>query len=241
MEIQEMGHIVAVASGRPLPGIRRIADELELEKYGGFVLAFNGGRIVDYRTKDVVYQACVDNDIAREIYDYVSSRDMGMVTYEGDTVITGTRFDDYMIMEAGLNFMELRSVENFKEYINFPINKCLLTAKPSLAEKVENELNARYSKYLTVFRSEPFFVEIMPKDVHKATSLEKLLKHLSMEVKDLIACGDGYNDLTMIEYAGVGVAMSNAQDTVKEHADYITGSNEDDGLVQVIDKFILNN
>ena len=60
-----------------------------------------------------------------------------------------------------------------------------------------------------------------------------------MDVKDLIACGDGYNDLTMIQYAGVGVAMSNAQDIVKQNADYVTLSNDDDGLVPVMDKFVL--
>lgn len=239
MEIQEMGHIVAIASGRPLPGIRRIAEELELGKYGGYVLAFNGGRIVDYKTGDVVYQACVDNKLAGEIYDYISGEAVGMVTYEGDTVITGCPFDDYMEMEARLNFMPLKHVDNFKEYINFPINKCLLTAEPDKAEQIEQELNRRYSNNLTVFRSEPFFVEIMPKNVHKATSLAKLLEHLDMKVENLIACGDGYNDLTMIEYAGVGVAMGNAQKVVKEHADYITLSNEEDGLVPVIDKFIL--
>ena len=85
-----------------------------------------------------------------------------------------------------------------------------------------------------------FFVEIMPKNVHKATSLEKLLKYLDMDVKDLIACGDGFNDLTMIDYAGVGVAMGNAQQIVKDHADYITLTNDEDGLVPVIEKFILN-
>jgi hypothetical protein len=240
MEIQDMGHIVAIASGRPLPGIKRIANELELEKYGGYVLAFNGGRIVDYRTNQVVYQACVDNDLAGEIYDYVQPMDVGMVTYEGDTVVTGCRFDKYMEMEAALNFMPLKYVDNFKEYISFPINKCLLTAEPEKAEKIEQELNRRYSSKLTVFRSEPFFVEIMPKNVHKATSLEKLLEYLHMSRENLVACGDGYNDLTMIQYAGVGVAMGNAQDIVKENADYITLSNEEDGLVPVIDRFIIN-
>ena len=70
-------------------------------------------------------------------------------------------------------------------------------------------------------------------------SEEKLLEYLHMDVKNLVACGDGYNDLTMIEYAGVGVAMANAQEIVKEHADYVTLSNDEDGLVPVIDKFIL--
>lgn len=74
IEIQEKGHVVAIASGRPLPGIRKIADTLKLDKYEGYVLAFNGGRIVDYKTGEVVYQACVDNDIARRIYDYCVKR-----------------------------------------------------------------------------------------------------------------------------------------------------------------------
>ena len=240
IEIQKKGHVVAIASGRPLPGIRKIADTLKLDKYEGYVLAFNGGRIVDYKTGEVVYQACVDNDIARRIYDYCVKKKIGMVTYEGDTVITGTPIDEYMSLEARLNFMEIHQVDNFKEYIDFPLNKCLLTAESTVAEQVEQELNALYGDKVTVFRSEPSFVEIMPKNVHKVTSLEKLLKYLDMDVKDLIACGDGFNDLTMIEYAGVGVAMGNAQQIVKDHADYITLTNDEDGLVPVIEKFILN-
>lgn len=239
IEMQEKGHVVAIASGRPLPGIRRIADEIKLDVYGGYVLAFNGARIVDYKTGNVVYQACVENDIAREIYAYCRKQNIGMVTYEGDTIITGTRIDEYMSLEARLNFMPIITVEDFPSYIDFPLNKCLLTAESSVAERVEKELNERYGDKVTVFRSEPYFVEIMPKNVHKATSLEKLLAYLNMDVNALVACGDGFNDLTMIEYAGVGVAMENAQQIVKDHADYITKSNDEDGLVPVIDKFIL--
>lgn len=240
IEIQEMGHIVAIASGRPLPGIRRIAEQLMLDKFGGYVLAFNGGRIVNYKTGEVVYQANVDNEIARLVYDYSIKMDIGMVTYEGDVVITGTRIDDYMTMEAGLNFMELRPVDNFREYIDFPLNKCLLTAEDEKAAKVEQELIEMFGDKVNIFRSEPFFVEIMPPSVHKATSLEILLKILGMDKSNLIACGDGYNDLTMIQYAGVGVAMANAQQIVKDNADYVTLSNDEDGLVPVIDRFILN-
>ena len=216
IEAQEKGHIVAIASGRPLPGIRKIADTIELDRFGGYVLAFNGGRIVDYSTGEVVYQAVLDNDVVRDIYDYCLKAGCGMVTYDGDRVIYPHDL-----------------------HIDFPLNKCLLTADPDKAEKIEQELAEKFGDQLNIFRSEPYFVEIMPPNVHKATSLEKLLEVLDMDRKDLVACGDGYNDLTMIEYAGVGVAMANAQDIVKEHADYITLSNDEDGLVPVVDKFIL--
>jgi len=239
IETQEKGHIVAIASGRPLPGIRKIADTIELDRFGGYVLAFNGGRIVDYSTGEVVYQAVLDNDVVRDIYDYCLKAGCGMVTYDGDRVITGTDIDGYMTFEASINHMEIMRIDNFREYIDFPLNKCLLTADPDKAEKIEQELAEKFGDQLNIFRSEPYFVEIMPPNVHKATSLEKLLEVLDMDRKDLVACGDGYNDLTMIEYAGVGVAMANAQDIVKEHADYITLSNDEDGLVPVVDKFIL--
>lgn len=239
IEAQEKGHIVAIASGRPLPGIRKIADTIELDRFGGYVLAFNGGRIVDYSTGEVVYQAVLDNDVVRDIYDYCLKAGCGMVTYDGDRVITGTDIDGYMTFEASINHMEIMRIDNFREYIDFPLNKCLLTADPDKAEKIEQELVEKFGDQLNIFRSEPYFVEIMPPNVHKATSLEKLLEVLDMDRKDLVACGDGYNDLTMIEYAGVGVAMANAQDIVKEHADYITLSNDEDGLVPVVDKFIL--
>lgn len=239
IEAQEKGNIVAIASGRPLPGIRKIADTIELDRFGGYVLAFNGGRIVDYSTGEVVYQAVLDNDVVRDIYDYCLKAGCGMVTYDGDRVITGTDIDGYMTFEASINHMEIMRIDNFREYIDFPLNKCLLTADPDKAEKIEQELAEKFGDQINIFRSEPYFVEIMPPNVHKATSLEKLLEVLDMDRKDLVACGDGYNDLTMIEYAGVGVAMANAQDIVKEHANYITLSNDEDGLVPVVDKFIL--
>ncbi len=239
IEAQEKGHIIAIASGRPFPGIRKIAETIELERFGGYVLAFNGGRIVNCKTGEVVYQAVLDNDVVRQIYDYCLQAGCGMVTYDGERVITGTDIDGYMTFEASINQMELMRVDNFREYIDFPLNKCLLTAAPEKAEHIENELVQRFGDRLNIFRSEPYFIEIMPPDVHKATSLEKLLGKLCMDVKDLIACGDGYNDLTMIDYAGTGVAMANAQDIVKEHADYITLSNDEDGLVPVIDRFVL--
>ena len=78
----------------------------------------------------------------------------------------------------------------------------------------------------------------MPQHVDKANSLGHMLKLLKMEKKDLICCGDGYNDISMISYAGVGVAMANARDEVKAAADFVTGSNDEDGLVTVVEKFI---
>ena len=78
----------------------------------------------------------------------------------------------------------------------------------------------------------------MPQNIDKAYSLGKLLETLGMTKDQMICCGDGYNDLSMIQYAGMGVAMANANDQVKEAADFITLSNDEDGVAHVIDKFM---
>jgi len=106
----------------------------------------------------------------------------------------------------------------------------LATLEPLIKEKYKNTLN--------VYRSEPYFLEILPQNIDKAYSLSKLLEHLNLSKDEMIACGDGFNDLTMVEYAGLGVAMANAQDIVKEAADYITLSNDEDGIVHVLEKYI---
>lgn len=103
--------------------------------------------------------------------------------------------------------------------------------------KAEKRLNGIFNQYLNVYRSEPFFLEVMPQKIDKAHSLLKLLGSLGLNSDQMVCCGDGFNDITMLECAGLGVAMENAQDLVKEAADYITGSNDENGIVQVIEKF----
>ena len=85
--------------------------------------------------------------------------------------------------------------------------------------------------------AEPFFLEIMPPLIDKAKSLEKLLRYLDCSRKEMVACGDGLNDLTMIEYAGIGVAMDNAQPVLKEKSDFVTLSNDQDGVAEAVKHF----
>ena len=147
--------------------------------------------------------------------------------------------DDYIALESRINQMKMMEVEDFLGFIDFDVNKLLMTAPPDKAEQYEKELNEKYGDIISVYRSEPFFIELMPKGIDKASSIDRMLSTVGMTRENTICCGDGFNDMTMIEYAGVGVAMANAQEKVKEKADYITDSNDEDGIVKVIDKFIL--
>lgn len=237
--IQERGHKVMLASGRPTPGMRRYAEELQLEKYGGYLLSFNGGRIINCRTGEIVFQKMFPQTLIPKLYHFAKENDCGILTYIGDRIISGTRLDEYIAIESRINGMPVQEVDNFLDFVDFDVNKLLMTADGDRAEKYVEILNEKYGDRISVYRSEPFFIELMPQGVDKASSIDRMLSTVGMTRENIICCGDGYNDVTMIEYAGVGVAMANAQDKVKEKADYITKSNDEDGIVQVIDEFIL--
>ena len=235
-KIQDEGHIVVIASGRPTPGTAKVANELQLDQTGGYVLSYNGARITDWKTKEIIYQNTLDSQVPSILYNYASQNDLGLVTYQEQNVVTGTRHDDYMVLEARINEIPILDVDNFPEFVTFDVNKCLLTAPINVAKEHEDAI-AELLPNANVCRSEPFFIEVMPQGVDKATSIDRLVQFLKLKQEHTICCGDGFNDLSMIQYAGVGVAMENAQDEVKAQADFITKSNDEDGIVHVINTF----
>ena len=235
--ILDRGHQVMLASGRPYPGMRRYAGELEMDKRGGYVMASNGAKVVDYRTGEIVYQKLLPLSMVPAIYDFAKEHGCGLITFLGDNSISAFEPDEYVLYEARLNGITALYVENWVEFVNFDINKCILTAEPEKAAVCEKLLQELLAGVANVFRSDPYFIEVVPVGVDKALTLEQLLPMLGMEQAQTVCCGDGFNDITMLEYAGVGVAMGNAQPPVKEVADYVTATNDEDGIVEVIQKF----
>ena len=238
IEIQKQGIIVVLATGRPTYGLLKAVEELRLEEFGGYTLSFNGGRIINAKTKELIYDKSLTPEICHELFDVSRELGINIMAYDEETIIT-TDDDEYIQTESRINDMPIRRVDNFKEAVLANSVKCLATGAPDYIAEIEQKVITRYEGQLSICRSTPFFLEFMPQNISKAYSLQKLLDHLKLEKSEMIACGDGYNDLSMIDFAGLGVAMDNAVDEVKEKAQYITSSNDHNGIVQVIEKFIL--
>ncbi len=230
---------IVIASGRPIQGILGFARELKLDEHDGYILSFNGGRIISCKTGDIVHDIKLPLEYLPEIYDLAKRYNVNLMSYEGDDLICEAPEDPFLAIEARINGLGIKKVDNLKEHIDFPINKCLMLGPGDYLGEVEKKVYEALNDRMDVYRSEPYFLEILPKGVDKAKALSKLLEILGADKSELMACGDGYNDLTMIKYAGMGVAMANARDEIKAQADYITLSNEEDGVAYAVNKFIL--
>lgn len=238
LDIQKRRYKVVLASGRPTPGILKLANELELENYGGYILSFNGGKIIDCKTNEVIFEKALPKEVIPELHKIAVEENVGIISYDATRVVVGNGIDEYIEYEAKLNGLEFVVVDNFPTYLDFPVNKCLMTGNHERLVKVQERLKNKYNSYLSIYFSEPYFLEIMPQNIDKAQSLLSLLSTLGISAEEMICCGDGFNDISMIEIAGLGVAMENAQELVKEAADYITLSNDDDGILHVIKEFL---
>lgn len=239
LALQEKGIKVVLASGRPTAGMRALAKELKLDHYGSFILSFNGAKIINCKTEEIIYQNVIPKQVIPHLYAAALKHKVGIISYEADCVIAGTPMDSYIEKEAFINQIPVKEVSNFPDYLTFDVNKCLMTGEGTYLATVEEKMKEEFGSELNIYRSEPYFLEIMPQHVDKAYSLGKLLEHLGLSKEEMICCGDGFNDMSMIQFAGLGVAMANAQEKVREVADYITLSNDEDGIVHVIDKFIV--
>lgn len=239
IDIQKRGYKVVLASGRPTPGVSAIASQLKLQEYGSYILSYNGAKIINCRTKEVIYQRTLPSSVLPGLFEIAQQTGVHLNTYKNDEyIIAGIGINRYMEMESRVCGMPIKKAENFVEKIDFPMNKILYSLEPEYLAAPEKLVKERFHNLLNVYRSDPFYLEVMPSKVDKAHSLLKLLGSLGMTKEEMICCGDGFNDITMLECAGLGVAMENAQDLVKASADYITASNDNDGILEVIEKFI---
>jgi Cof subfamily protein (haloacid dehalogenase superfamily) len=236
---QEAGVKVVLASGRPTFGMRWVAKELKLEQYGSYILSFNGSKIIDCKTNEEKYSRTLSAETVHRLYDLSRREEVGILTYADDAIVVEEP-SEFASIESELTGLPVKVVPNFKEAIQEPVVKALMLKEAGRLVDVEKKLQAELEGELSVMRSKPFFLEFTQLGVTKGASLDYLIKPMGIKAEEVIAIGDSYNDLTMIEFAGLGVAMGNAPEDIREKADFVTASNMADGVAEVVEEFVLN-
>jgi len=237
IQAQEQGVIVVLASGRPTPAMVRYAEELNLAQYNSYMISFNGAVVTSMQSNEVLFETSLTQKEIHSIYDFSVDNNVHIITYSDKGVISETH-SEYIDVELKLTGIPHHKVPSFKSEITSSAIKCILLEHPDYLKKVEKKLKAERTD-LSVSRSKPFFLEVMPQGIDKAASIDLLAKKLDIKQSEVIAVGNAGNDLTMVQYAGLGIWVDNVSDDLRHHADYIVASNENDGVAEVIERFIL--
>ncbi len=239
-KVQQTGVRIVLASGRPTHGLKPLVKALELDIYGGFVLSYNGCQIINAKDGEVLFERRINPEMIPYLERKAIRNDFAIFTYKGDTIITNDSANIHIQDEANLNNMKIVEKKDFSSAIDFSPYKCMLVSDDEQELiGLEEHWKKRLDGTLDTFRSETYFLEVVPPGIDKANTLGFLIEMLGIESDEIIAIGDGVCDVTMIQLAGLGIAMSNAQESVKRCADMVTASNENEGVAVAIEKTIL--
>lgn len=234
------GCILAIATGRPLFGVKRVIRELELKKTGGYVLSYNGCLITEVKSGRTIYQKTLPNQMTGPLYEFFKAMpEVNIATYQPGFIYSETENDTYLQVEAFGCSTPVTVVDYLPDTIKEPIYKFVVTGEPAVIARAKLQTDAAFGDVVGTIISEPFFLEIVPKDINKAASLQKLMEYLQYDSACLAAFGDGRNDVEMLQYAGLSFAMGNGCNEAKNAADFVIGSNDEDGVGKAIQQYIL--
>lgn len=236
IKAQQLGAKVVLASGRPTAGLFREAEILNMKAYNGMFLSFNGAKVVDYTTNNCIYDKTISSDYTHKMLKHLKNFKVNVMVAEKEDLLVED-LDGYKSeYEARINNLKLKKVDDLDKYIDFEPNKLLISAEPEYLASVADAIKEPFGDNLSIYFSTPFYLEVMANNIDKALALDKIVKHLGIEREEVIAFGDGHNDIPMIKYAGHGVAMGNAVEDLKEIANEITLSNDEDGIAYTLSK-----
>lgn len=232
-------HIV-LCTGRPLPGVHRYLDELELNDNDDYVITYNGSLVQESLSGKKISSHTLSYEDFLEIETMSRRLNVHLHTITDEAIYTANRdISYYTVNEAFWVKMPLRyrTVQEMTPELN--IIKMMYIDEPDYLTEVINRIPADFAKKYTMVRSDTFYYEILNRDASKGAGLKALAAHLQLAPEEVMAIGDNENDLSMIEFAGTGVAMGNAVDTVKAAADIVAPSNEEDGVAHIIQEYVL--
>jgi len=244
-KVVEQGVIVVIATGRPLLGLDTVIKDVPKSPY---ILTTNGARIVNVETEEVILEKLIPHEVVLRLFDVLNKHDcVKEIFYQGQGYISSEDLNRIHLYHKKPEMCDYvrRTRKPIPDLLEFMKE---MKGSADKAQAIFNNLNVREQVWqeldeldeLNLADSLHYNIEINAKGVEKGSSLEFLAKSLGFLQEEVMAIGDGANDVRMLEVAGVGVAMGNAKDEIKKVADFVTASNDEDGVAKAIYQYILN-
>ncbi|WP_339183668.1 sugar-phosphatase [Oceanobacillus sp. FSL W7-1293] len=232
---------IVLCTGRPIFGVNPFIEQLELNNENDFVITFNGAFVQNTQTKEVVVQNDLTYGDLNDLYELSKTLDSPMHYFDLNNMYTPNKMINlYTIYEAHSNRLPIyyRPMAETPEDIVIP--KVMFVEEETRLDRIIENIPDTFKEKYMMIKSTPFYLEILHPMVSKANAIKQLAEKLSIKKEEIISIGDGGNDLSMIEYAGCGVAMGNATPAVKAAADFQTLSKDENGVAYAIEKLVLN-
>lgn len=233
----DAGGKFCLVTGRMTSGARPVCAELGLT---GELITYQGAMVTDIATGKVLEEISVKSEDAAEIGRYLEDKGVYYQTYVGDVFIT-EKANEYTVLYGKLSSSDyMETGMKLSDYIllnNINPPKLLIMGKSEYMPILEEELKGKFSDKFRINTSKPFLLEIIPKHISKAVAVDKLVKKYNLTKEEIICIGDSENDIPMLDYAGLGVAVDNATNVVKSHAEVIAPNCDEDGVAWTIDKY----
>lgn len=236
---QELGVYVVLASGRPTPAMTMYAAELNLAEYDSYIIAYNGAVIMRMKDKSILFEQSLTKDEIHRLYDFSVSHKVDIITYIDGKIVSESE-SPYIDIEKKITGMPFDKVASFKAAVTASAIKCILLEEPVYLKQVEKILKAEMPDK-SVATSKPYFLEVTHQGIDKAESLKRLAAQLNIKQEEIIAVGNAENDLSMVTYAGLGVWVDNVNPELRDKADVIVASNNNHGVAEVVERFLLSN
>ncbi|QVL36305.1 Cof-type HAD-IIB family hydrolase [Aminirod propionatiphilus] len=231
------GVVVTVASGRMF---RSIAPYGALMGDNLTLIAYNGGLIREAASGRTLRHRTVEAGLAAEVRALCRRRGWYVQTYIDDELYVESRDDDRARAYEKLAAIEAIPLGDAYWDLDGEPTKMLLIDDATAMVSIAEEMRSRFAGRLSLPRSKPGYLEVVPLDVDKGRALAFLARSMGLGREEVMAIGDGENDLTMIEWAGLGVAMANGSPLARERAAIVTASNDDDGVALALERHVLS-
>ena len=226
--------IVCISTGRGFPAIKRYIDELDINIP---LILYNGSRVRMSKDSTLIFNQVIDSKVAKKVFENINKNN-GTCCFWREDVCYCNKKDGFIEYYEKLTTISLIEIANPTDELFQNINKFIWFGTIEFLEIVQKELLVGIEG-IDYFKSNSNLLEIVPTGVSKGNSLKQLIQKLGIAQEDIIAIGDDENDISMIKFAGLGVAMENAKEIVKKVADYITVTNEENGVGKIINDFLI--
>ncbi len=237
-EAARKGVKIILASGRTVESTYFYMQQMGLDFP---VIGFQGAYVFDGMNKRVLHEVLLDCEKALPIIQHAETLGLHCNAYIEDKIYVGEKNKwSQFYKENFINSSVMIQVGKLSKFINSSVIKILIAEENEILQKVKPEFEKIAGEEVNTFFSQPFFLEFTNKKATKGYALKVLANHYGIQKEEIIAVGDTYNDISMIEYAGLGICMGNGVEKVKEIADFVTLGNEEDGVAYAVEKFLLS-